>query len=179
MTKDIESKTLKIEWLGECPKCTRKTVEVFTIKGSKELLFDGDKVKCWCGQTGEIETNNGDAWVEWDEVVISDKDKHDTYYRSKYPDFWERLPACNHQACEHYEVSLNAWLVALKREKAKLEGCVVVPVEPTRDELISIASVCLEPRNKGENFDFLSINEAKAVRAAMVEAARGGNDGKE
>ncbi len=54
---------------------------------------------------------------------------------------------------------------------------VVVPVDPAQDELIAIASVCLEPRNKGENFDFLSINEAKAVRAAMVEAARGGLNG--
>lgn len=125
-TQNERKKKLKINWLEECPKCKRNHVEVTTIKGSKELLFDGDKVNCWCGQTGEIETNNGEAWVEWDEVVISDKDNHDTYYRSKYPDFWDRLPACNHQAWEHYEVSLHAWLVALKQNKEKLEGCVVV-----------------------------------------------------
>ncbi|MCH7290976.1 hypothetical protein MMP65_05815 [Acinetobacter sp. ANC 3926] len=64
------------------------------------------------------------------------------------------------------------WLYNAKDKAEKLEGCVVVPVEPTQDELIAIASVCLEPRNKGENFDFLSINEAKAVRSAMVEAAK-------
>lgn len=133
-TQDERKKKLKINWLEECPKCKRNHVEVTTIKGSKELLFDGDKVNCWCGQTGEIETNNGEAWVEWDEVVISDEDNHDTYYRSKYPDFWERLHACNHQACEHYEVSLHAWLVALKHGKEKLEGCVVVP-ETEFDEL--------------------------------------------
>lgn len=143
-TQDERKKVIKIDWLEECPKCTRKTVEVTTIKGSKELLFDGDKVKCWCGQTGEIETNNGEAWVEWDEVVISDKDNHDTYYRSKYPDFWDRLPACNHQAWEHYEVSLHAWLVALKQNKEKLEGCVVVPEWISiKDQLPTDGQKCL------------------------------------
>lgn len=171
MTKDIESKTLKIDWLGECPKCTRKTVEVFTIKGGKELIFDGDKVKCWCGQTGEIDTHDGNAWVEWDEVVISDKDNHDAYYRNKYSDYWGRLPACNHQAWEHYEVSLNSWLVALHREKEKLKGCVVVPVNNTT--IVAIEKMVEQQvEASGITADVFRLDGEKILNAA-VEAARG------
>jgi len=170
--QDERKKKLKINWLEECPKCKRNHVEVTTIKGSKELLFDGDKVNCWCGQTGEIETNNGEAWVEWDEVVISDKDNHDTYYRSKYPDFWDRLPACNHQAWEHYEVSLHAWLVALKQNKEKLEGCVVVNLESL---LLHTQSIRMFNDGDMENH-CEEIEEHVCAIEEMLEAARGGNE---
>ncbi|WEI17115.1 hypothetical protein PY247_11125 [Acinetobacter proteolyticus] len=115
----MNTKNLQIDWLGNCPKCERPSITVKTVKGSLEQLFDGDKVECWCGQTGEIDTDEYIAWVEWDEVVLSNKDNHDAFYREKYPDYWGRLPGCNHQAWTHYEVSLNSWLVALHRTEAK------------------------------------------------------------
>ncbi|ENW92796.1 hypothetical protein [Acinetobacter dispersus] len=133
MINIVKPKKLKIDWLGNCPKCERSIVTVSTVKGSLEKLFDGDKVECWCGQTGEIDTGDNNAWVEWNVVVLSNKDNHDAYYREKYPDYWNRLPACNHQAWTHYEVSLNSWLVALHRNQEKLEGCVVVPKDQTED----------------------------------------------
>lgn len=126
--QEIEKKrVIKIDWLEQCPKCQRSKFDVTTIKGNHEILFDGDKVKCWCFQSGEIETNDNMAWVEWDEVVMTDKDHHDSYYRKKYPDFWEQLPSCNYQACEHYQLSLNSWLFALHSEKEKLKTLEATP----------------------------------------------------
>lgn len=155
----MNTKKLKIDWLDNCPKCERSTVTVSTVKGSLEKLFDGDKVECWCGQTGVIDTGDNNAWVEWDEVVSSNKDNHDAYYREKYPDFWNRLPGCNHQAWTHYETSLNSWLVALHRAEAKLEGCVVVPLENARYF-----------SNDGENYEIHeTLEQAKHEAECAIE----------
>lgn len=34
--------------------------------GTEEWLYSGDKVYCDCGQTGEIECDDGYAFVCWD-----------------------------------------------------------------------------------------------------------------
>lgn len=202
----MNTKKLKIDWLDNCPKCERSTVTVSTVKGSLEKLFDGDKVECWCGQTGVIDTGDNNAWVEWDEVVSSNKDNHDAYYREKYPDFWNRLPGCNHQAWTHYETSLNSWLVALHRAEAKLEGCVVVPsnsVTLTCEQLLTVLQygapdlhverteyseeqmetemsiVWLEDGHSGKGYYayYTELPEEGSINIdLMEEAARGGNE---
>ena len=58
---------IKIDWLDQCPSCNELEVTVTTEKGDETWLFDGDQVKCDCGQTGEIETECESAWVNWDE----------------------------------------------------------------------------------------------------------------
>jgi len=56
---------LKINWLDECPECGESTHTVHTENGSEKWLYDGDKVVCDCGQKGEIECDDGIAWVNW------------------------------------------------------------------------------------------------------------------
>ena len=64
-------KTLNVDWLGNCPTCDREEHVVSTSEGNKDYLYEDDAVKCWCGQTGVIETDGeGHAWCNWD-----DKDK--------------------------------------------------------------------------------------------------------
>lgn len=60
-------KELKIDWLDECLKCGSSIHTVKTENGSQKWLYDGDTVKCDCGQAGEIETDGECAWVNWDE----------------------------------------------------------------------------------------------------------------
>ena len=121
-------KTLKIDWLGHCPTCEREQHSVATSEGNKDYLYEDDTVKCWCGQTGVIETDGqGHAWCNWDEKAVSEWDKFNIYYRQKYPEYWGLLPKANHQACSHHEELFNSWVTA--KSQAVPEGFVLVPVK--------------------------------------------------
>lgn len=49
-------KAINIDWLENCPVCDHSTAVVYTI-GSKNYLYDGDKVECGnCGMNGLIES---------------------------------------------------------------------------------------------------------------------------
>lgn len=122
----MDIQKLKISWLGQCPICERSEHHVETIKGTKDHLYEDDRVKCWCGQTGLIETDNmGSAWCEWDVKEITEHDKFNAYYRKKYPEYWALLPSCNYQACTHHGELFNSWLNA--KAQTVPEGFVLVP----------------------------------------------------
>lgn len=126
----MDIQKLSATWLGPCPTCERTEHKVKTIKGTKDYLYEGDEVNCWCGQTGLIETDNmGSAWCEWDVKEITEHDKFNAYYRKKYPEYWALLPSCNYQACTHHGELFNSWLNA--KAQAVPEGFVLVPKEPT------------------------------------------------
>lgn len=103
-------------------------------KHLRTSIFEGDFIECWCGQTGEINTGcDGSAWCDWNDVVMTEKDHFDKYYREKYPDFWIRVGKSNNQACTHYFDCLNTWQIA--RAQAIPEGFVLVPREPTNHQI--------------------------------------------
>lgn len=58
---------LKIDWLNPCNICDSHELTVNTTKGNYSYLYDGDEVKCNCGQIGEIDTDGECAWVNWNE----------------------------------------------------------------------------------------------------------------
>ncbi|HHG8604419.1 TPA: hypothetical protein ACPYUD_003656 [Morganella morganii] len=63
-------KTVKIDWLEECPKYEHDVAVVQTEKGREDWLYDGDKVTCEnCGQVGIIEADGECGWVVWDETI--------------------------------------------------------------------------------------------------------------
>ena len=108
-----KSKTIEINWLGNCPTCDREEHMVSTSEGNKDYLYEDDTVKCWCGQTGVIETDGeGHAWCNWDEKAATEWDNFNLYYRQKFPEYWDLLPKANHQACQHHEELFNTWLAA-------------------------------------------------------------------
>ena len=107
-----KSKTIEINWLGHCPTCDREEHMVSTFVGDKDYLYEDDTVKCWCGQTGVIEADDGHAWCKWDEKTATEWDNFNIYYRQKYPEYWELLPKANHQACTHHEELFNSWVTA-------------------------------------------------------------------
>lgn len=63
----------------------------------------------------------------------------------------------------------SGFLTAENFEKQKLEGCVVVPVEPTKS---MIFSGC-----KSINHGMTNEKNSERIYKAMLEAARGGNNG--
>lgn len=65
-------KELRIDWLGSCPTCESDNHIVKTNNGTRKWLYDGDEVNCKCGQTGEIECDDGVAWVNWEEKLTND-----------------------------------------------------------------------------------------------------------
>ncbi|HEM7109011.1 TPA: hypothetical protein U2K45_000319 [Acinetobacter baumannii] len=69
-------KELKITWLDYCPKCGfDEYANVSTEKGDETYLYVGDLVHCpKCNHEGSIETDWGDAYVEWDEVKAESKE---------------------------------------------------------------------------------------------------------
>ena len=51
---------IEIDWLDSCPKCDCSEHVVETVEGTKDWLYNGDKVTCGeCGHTGEIEADGG------------------------------------------------------------------------------------------------------------------------
>ena len=122
----MDIQKLSATWLGPCPTCERTEHKVKTIKGTKDYLYEGDEVDCWCGQTGLIDTDGMEgAWCEWHAKEITEYDKFNDYYRKKYPENWALLPCCNHQACTHHEELFNSWMNA--KAQAVPEGFVLVP----------------------------------------------------
>lgn len=118
-------KTLNVDWLGHCPTCEREQHTVSTSEGNKDYLYEDDTVKCWCGQTGVIETDGeGHAWCNWDKKAATEWDNFNLYYRQKFPEYWDLLPKANHQACQHHEELFNTWLAA--KSQAVPEGFVLV-----------------------------------------------------
>lgn len=108
-----KSKTIEINWLGNCPTCDREEHMVSTSEGNKDYLYEDDIVKCRCGQTGVIETDGeGHAWCTWDKKAATEWDNFNLYYRQKYPEYWDLLPKANHQACTHHEELFNSWVEA-------------------------------------------------------------------
>ena len=108
-----KSKTIEINWLGNCPTCDREEHMVSTSEGNKDYLYEDDTVKCWCGQTGVIETDGeGHAWCNWDKKAATEWDNFNLYYRQKFPEYWDLLPKANHQACQHHEELFNSWVEA-------------------------------------------------------------------
>ena len=162
-----KSKTIEINWLGNCPTCDREEHMVWTSEGTKDYLYEDDTVKCWCGQTGVIETDGeGHAWCNWDEKAATEWDNFNLYYRQKYPEYWDLLPKANHQACQHHEELFNTWLAA--KSQAVPEGFVLVPVE-TLNEALSwancAASESWTDAQRGE-ID----KHYKVIENAMIEA---------
>lgn len=61
-------KTIKINWLDNCPKCGHEDAAV-TTQGNEKELFAGEQVTCMkCGHNGEIDADEGGAFVCWDEL---------------------------------------------------------------------------------------------------------------
>lgn len=75
-------------------------------------------------------------------------------------------PYLDHDTHLAYEFYKDGWQAAKAHEAKKLEGCVVVPVEPT-DEIIEAMD---QFDSKHDYADMYSAYKA------MVEAARGGNE---
>jgi hypothetical protein len=163
----MELITLKIYWLGNCPTCDREEHTVSTYKGTKNHLYEDDTVKCWCGQTGVIEVDDGHAWCNWDKKDVSELDKFNNYYREKYPEYWELLPKANHQACSHHEELFNSWVAA--KSKAVPEGFVLVPKASLKVAL-SWMDADIDPWQMGGD-SFLELYEHKPIlEKAMIEA---------
>ena len=153
----MDIQKLNITWLGPCPTCERTEHKVKTIKGTKDHLYEDDEVKCWCGQTGLIETDcMGNAWCEWYTKAITEYDKFNAYYRKKYPEYWVLLPSCNHQACTHHEGLFNSWLNA--KAQAMPEGFVSVP-----KDIISVLEELTQFSSYAEIVGGISVNRA-AIR---------------
>ena len=133
-----KSKTIEVNWLGNCPTCDREEHMVSTFVGNKDYLYEDDTVKCWCGQTGVIEANDeGHAWCNWDEKAATEWDNFNLYYRQKFPEYWDLLPKANHQACLHHEELFNSWVTA--KSQAVPEGFVLVPKVLTHDVGVKIS----------------------------------------
>ncbi len=158
-------KTLKIDWLGNCPTCGREEHTVSTSEGNKDYLYEDDAVKCWCGQTGVIEVGDGHAWCNWGKKEVSEWDKFNAYYREKYPEYWDLLPKANHQACTHHEELFNTWLAA--KSQVVPEGFVLVPKEPSADLVNHGHQVFLGHFNEGGQTGGRSLYFAYK---AMIEA---------
>ncbi|MFW1838617.1 hypothetical protein ACG9XS_08600 [Acinetobacter gyllenbergii] len=60
------------------------------------------------------------------------------------------------------------WKAAKAHESEKLEGCVVVPVEPTQE--------MLDKGYRAINHGMSNIMNSERIYKAMIEAARGGNE---
>ena len=57
------TRAIEIDWL-DCPDCGKKDTIVYSEKGNRQRLYDGDKTVCLeCGKEGEIETDGENAWV--------------------------------------------------------------------------------------------------------------------
>jgi len=107
---DQKIKKLQVTWLGKCPKCERTVHTVSTEQGNKDYLYEEDLVECWCGLKGKIDTDGmGSAWCDWEEKPDSNLDLFNKHYRKEFPDFWSKLPNCNHQAYTHYSHHVNEW----------------------------------------------------------------------
>lgn len=65
-------------------------------------------------------------------------------------------------------LSWSAWKEA--KAQAMPEGFVLLPKKPDKDTIIEMAAVCLMPRRKIDDIEYLSISEAKEVYQAMIEA---------
>lgn len=63
-------KTLKITWLDSCEKCGFGEYAIVTTeRGIGCYLWSGDQVECpECNHVGEIECEDGCAYVVWNEV---------------------------------------------------------------------------------------------------------------
>ena len=158
-----KSKTIEINWLGNCPTCDREEHMVSTSEGNKDYLYEDDTVKCWCGQTGVIETDGeGHAWCNWDEKAVSEWDKFNIYYRQKFPEYWDLLPKANHQACQHHEELFNSWVEA--KSQAVPEGFVLMPMVPSERMVDAVAK-----EHEGDAFLPYSLYDAY-VKQAMIEA---------
>ncbi|WP_426762539.1 hypothetical protein ACP6EW_01640 [Hafnia paralvei] len=65
MHSNSKEKKLIIDWL-ECNLCDSSNIEVTTVKGTPELLYEEDKCQCLdCGASGVIECDDGIAWANW------------------------------------------------------------------------------------------------------------------
>ena len=156
-------KTLNVDWLGHCPTCEREQHTVSTSEGNKDYLYEDDTVKCWCGQTGVIETDGeGHAWCNWDKKAATEWDNFNLYYRQKYPEYWDLLPKANHQACQHHEELFNTWLAA--KSQAVPEGFVLMPMVPSQ-RMVNAVRGCYE----GEAYLPYSLY-SEFVNQAMIEA---------
>lgn len=61
-------KTIKIAWLDDCPDCGSTEMDVTTVLGDESRLRYGDAVTCpQCGKTGEVDCDDGAAFVVWNE----------------------------------------------------------------------------------------------------------------
>ena len=143
-----KSKTIGINWLGNCPTCDREEHMVSTSEGNKDYLYEDDTVKCWCGQTGLIETDGeGHAWCNWDEKAATEWDNFNLYYRQKYPEYWDLLPKANHQACQHHEELFNTWLAAKSQavleKTCSIQGHEII-INETKNELINDYDIAKE-----------------------------------
>ena len=141
-------KTLNVDWLGHCPTCEREQHTVSTSEGNKDYLYEDDTVKCWCGQTGVIETDGeGHAWCNWDKKAATEWDNFNLYYRQKFPEYWDLLPKANHQACQHHEELFNTWLAAksqaVPEKTCSIQGHEII-INETKNELINDCDIAKE-----------------------------------
>ncbi|HIC6449267.1 TPA: hypothetical protein ACW4DX_002067 [Salmonella enterica subsp. enterica serovar Thompson] len=61
-------KTIKIAWLDDCPDCGSTEMDVTTSALNINHLHYGDVVTCpQCSKAGEIEREDGIAFVVWNE----------------------------------------------------------------------------------------------------------------
>lgn len=162
-------KTLNVDWLGHCPTCEREQHTVSTSEGNKDYLYEDDTVKCWCGQTGVIETDGeGHAWCNWDEKAATEWDNFNLYYRQKFPEYWDLLPKANHQACTHHEELFNSWVEA--KSQAVPDGFVLVPKEPTLKMIDATWDYDGEIQEMSHN------TRNEFIYKAMIEAQEPAND---
>lgn len=59
-------KTLKITWLGPCPKCQGRVHSVESLNSAGNWLYEGEKVTCnKCGHKGVIDVADNQCEVNW------------------------------------------------------------------------------------------------------------------
>ncbi|WP_335951748.1 hypothetical protein [Acinetobacter beijerinckii] len=98
-------------------------------------------------------------WVRYSEDT-------NTYYPNE--DF------CPESAPETMNFAWQSWQAAKAHEAKKLEGCVVVPVEPTDAMLFAASGRDIVAEHYGD--ENIMWSELRETWKAMLEAARGGNE---
>lgn len=166
----MESKNLKINWLGKCPKCERTEHTVTTLNGNEKFLYDDDIVECWCGQKGLIDSHGmGCAWCEWDEQPRTSLNDFNDYYREKFPSNWDLLPKSNHHACSHYYELLNAWQAA--KASVVPEGYVLVE----KQQLAQLLADMDYMGKKALGNDYVGFADVATILDELIEAQEPSN----
>ena len=101
-----------------------------------------------------------------------EREAFDAYFRDKYPELYKDVfdEDGDDRAIIGYSFAWQSWQAVKAHEAEKLKGYVVVPVEPTQAMIDAVRS-----EHEGEPYLPYSLYKS-FLKAAAVEAARGGNE---